>query len=175
MVEHYTKIHPDCEIFISRPSPSMAEKIRRRTETFTFISKLNCISGLCFFCELPLRLSLADWKTHLLNHTGEQLSLDAFTGRQLTALMCKSCNYIQTDIGRMTRHLRKEHKIEIDNAFDKIVLIPDLKPLKPIISKNSTKFIDEKARFTCGVGWCEDRLNGYVGERSKKKTKSKVN
>ncbi|XP_031639061.1 zinc finger protein 271-like, partial [Contarinia nasturtii] len=168
VILHYKKVHAEFELLISRPSPTMAEKIRRRTENFIYTPHFDQISGICFFCELPRSLSLTEWKKHILYHTGEMepnTSFDVFSGAQLTAFMCKLCNYIQTDQNRLTKHLRKEHKKcggEIAIGFEQIILIPDLTPLTPIQVVNKYVFIEEAKRFKCGIGWCDTQLNGFA-------------
>lgn len=49
LVPHYAKQHPEHEVFISRPSPEMADKLR--LQKFRSQITNNKISGFCYFCE----------------------------------------------------------------------------------------------------------------------------
>lgn len=173
LMEHLKANHPESEVYVARPSPTMAEKIRRRTETFTCAPSLDEISGICFFCEQSRRMSLSDWKDHLLYHTGETVAahVSAMSNdhkAELMAFMCKACNYTQMDENRLKKHRLNEHgesRDVADSGYDRVVLIPDLTPLKPIQTKN-IEFIDEATRFKCGIGWCEYKSSNYSSFKS---------
>lgn len=46
---HYRLEHPDRDVYISRPTPGMIQRILQRSEPS--ISKAGLISSLCIFCE----------------------------------------------------------------------------------------------------------------------------
>ncbi|XP_031631950.1 uncharacterized protein LOC116346157 [Contarinia nasturtii] len=159
LIDHYKAIHPESEVYVSRPSPKMAANIRRRTEAFTFMPKSGQITGMCFICELPRRMSFTDWIEHFLYHTGEVdtlLNTIADDG-QLFGFMCNLCNYIQIDRNNLKKHPKTEHEKsgdEIEHGFEEVILIPDLTPLTSQTPKN-IGYVEEALRFQCGVGWCD--------------------
>ncbi|XP_055305964.1 uncharacterized protein LOC129570401 [Sitodiplosis mosellana] len=173
LIDHLKETHPENEVYVARPSPAMAKKIRQRSENFTYTPSLTQISGLCFFCEQTRRFALSDWKDHLLYHTGESMaSRDSASlsddKNELTAFMCKACNYTQMDESRLRLHLLHEHGMrneEIDRGYDEIVLIPDLTPLKLIKVKN-IEYVADASRFKCGIGWCEFHSPDYADFKS---------
>lgn len=166
LIDHLKKTHPEMEVYIARPSPEMAEKIRNRSEYFTYTQSTAQIFGICFFCQQPRRMAPNDWKDHLLYHTGESRSAlhgSADDKMELTAFMCNECNYTQMDRNRLRKHLLYEHgksKEEIDDNINKIVLIPNLTPLEPIQTKH-IEYVAELSRFKCGIGWCEVQSGSY--------------
>lgn len=166
IIAHYKEHHPESEVFIARPSPLMANAVRRRLETFT-VSSSNPkahISGLCFFCEKTQRMVMSDWKDHIMYHTGEMVfshpSFGTFSKKplefELIGFMCKSCNYLQLNENNLQVHLMNEHEKsneDIVNGYDKVILVPDLRPLESI--QPSAVFVEECDRYACGIGWCD--------------------
>lgn len=68
LVPHFVRQHPEYEVPISRPSPTMAKQLRQQGQTFTqFQGKLT---GLCWFCEESKSLPKYRWVAHFLVHTG---------------------------------------------------------------------------------------------------------
>lgn len=68
LVQHYVKQHSEYEVFISRPSPIMADRMRLQKDHFVISD--NKISGPCFFCEDEKSMTKSNWTQHLLTHTG---------------------------------------------------------------------------------------------------------
>lgn len=50
LVPHYTRDHPEHEVYISRPSPTAADRLRMQQEIF-YVHGNNKIKGWCYFCE----------------------------------------------------------------------------------------------------------------------------
>lgn len=147
--------HSESEVYVSRPSPTVAVKIRRRTEEFNFIPSSSQISATCFFCEVPRRMSFGEWKQHFQYHTGENDTVD--DGQQLFGYMCKLCNYVQIEQNNLKLHLTTEHETfddEIVNCCEEIVLLPDLTPLTPHKAMD-LMYVDDARRYMCGIGWCD--------------------
>lgn len=69
MVQHFVKMHPDKEVFISRPSPEMMLRLKKQEREFKRDG--NKINGICFFCEEKKSFTITMWERHLLTHTGE--------------------------------------------------------------------------------------------------------
>lgn len=73
MVSHYKTMHPDCEVFVARLSPGMADVVRsgsiaveRNYEGATKYLKL-----ICPFCESEKSFTTQYWIQHIRSHTGE--------------------------------------------------------------------------------------------------------
>lgn len=187
MVRHYTSVHPESDVFISRPSPAMVERIYLRNGC-TMV-KEGKINGFCYFCGKSSSISEVEWKQHLLSHTGElefyctecrtQLpdkiqhgicSMDKITcvfddrrsDGTLKMYMCKWCNYTQVTKSRMIRHLEREHHTIASNFMknvEKVVCIPDLRPLSWEI-KSKYKFVPDSTRHRCNEV-CGKRFGSY--------------
>ncbi|XP_031638489.1 zinc finger protein 37-like [Contarinia nasturtii] len=178
MVSHYVKHHPNHEVAIARPSPSMANSIRAQSQRFdSFRSK---ISGICFFCEEIKTLTKSSWINHILTHTGESLfhctsckavlkdrsdfhsncnqrnlitifELNDSPEGALTAFMCKECNYLQINQNQLTEHLRNQHgfsKKESIKYFERITLIPNMNPIREIFEY---EFLDNDTLCKCNI------------------------
>lgn len=135
---HYTKFHPKREVFISRPSPEMADKLRSQIGQFT-LQRNNNVAGLCYFCEEIQILEKAAWRQHIVKHTGEKIFSCNGCGNEVNykkqhsliknmcngelidiyeanssdgsyvGFMCNDCNYVQIKLERMIKHLTNEH------------------------------------------------------------------
>ena len=68
LVPHYQKHHANHEVLIARPSPTMAEAIRKQSQQFEFHK--HKITGVCVFCEEEKALTKHGWQQHILTHTG---------------------------------------------------------------------------------------------------------
>lgn len=77
LVWHYVDVHPEYEVFISRPSQDIAQIIRERPPHCLFKKKKYRkdmkIEGYCHFCGVKKMLQKSRWLTHLCSHTGEKL------------------------------------------------------------------------------------------------------
>lgn len=71
LVQHYVQQHPDHEVPISRPSPTMAKKLRKKLIKHRLVG--NKIVGKCVFCEEEKPVVKSHWETHYLVHTGEHI------------------------------------------------------------------------------------------------------
>lgn len=69
LVPHFVREHPEYEVPISRPSPTMAKQLRQQAQAFTQL-KGGKLSGLCWFCEESKSLPKYRWVNHFLVHTG---------------------------------------------------------------------------------------------------------
>lgn len=137
MVSHYGNYHSESEVFISRPSPKMAQQIRSQSTAFE-LKKGNHIVGLCYFCEEKKKtFGKAGWLTHLCTHTGEKLldcskckmrfirkqphnecdssniksifEFDDENGFSIFGYMCNKCNYLQLTESKLVQHIKNEH------------------------------------------------------------------
>lgn len=186
LVNHYSECHGDFEMYVARPSPAMAYKLRRRSETFIYTPSTQQIAGVCYFCETTQRMSASDWKEHLQWHTGEtehsrasEFDHDADNDENdessaITAFICELCNYVQMDKHGMEKHLMNEHEVNDPplsaHFFNKITLIPDMTPLE-FQSMNASmdkrlEFVDSADRYKCGIGWCDEHFMSYSDFKS---------
>lgn len=110
MVRHYVKKHPNAEVFISRPSPRIADEIRNQS-IIRFQFKEGKLNGFCYFCEEEKIFQHKYWLTHLSTHTGEQV------------FHCMKCNVkmsqIQShnsdcDLSRDIRNIYNEQLFELN-------------------------------------------------------------
>lgn len=177
LVLHYVREHSNREVFIARPSPLMANRLRLQIETFEING--NKIEGWCFFCEEMKKKTRHDWAMHLLTHTGESLfechdcdfRSKAMVGHErncstnlaniyeanssngsLMAFMCNDCNYVQINLERMVKHMQNEHghKGAVEHRqFQKVMLIPDYLP--PKIETNHHEFAVASKVFRCTI------------------------
>lgn len=69
LVSHYRIVHPNSDVFISRPTPAMIARMMEKSGCTIF--KEGKITAFCFFCEKSETMSEMDWRNHLLAHTGE--------------------------------------------------------------------------------------------------------
>lgn len=148
IVNHYVKMHKGCEVFTSRLSPEMAEKVKNRQTTVECTN--TKIEAFCYFCEFDLTKNIKEWLLHIIMHTGEYMCTcikcnEKVSGSyhckqsclespqlalkiqdDLTAYICNDCNYIQINEENMVRHLRQQHdlKRDINACYQQIVLVP---------------------------------------------------
>lgn len=134
-VAHYKKIHPNHEVFVSRISPIMADD-NMVNQTVLEPEKQNFLA-LCIFCEKVHSFRPQYWIDHMRSHTGEygyecsicvkEHSFDRYTCcgqavnikypldlryENLTAFLCRECNFVQIKKENIQKHLRNEHEIE---------------------------------------------------------------
>lgn len=135
-VTHYLQSHPDHEVFIARPSPKVATKIR--SQKIVFKSQRGMLSGFCAFCEQLSQRPKSGWAKHLLTHTGEKTFNCTTCGKNfkylnehdsqcsakpvniylanskndLVAFMCNYCNYTQFHRDNMIKHMKNEHNYQ---------------------------------------------------------------
>lgn len=139
MVNHFKKCHADMEVFVSRISPDMAERMksgnlfsaRRYTRDDLKIPQMH-LKTMCLFCEQPKDFFIQYWVDHTRTHTGEytnecilcqKVSLTySCCGRPtlkqnksnvyrdgLMAFICMDCNYVQIERQNMFTHLETQH------------------------------------------------------------------
>lgn len=166
LVPHYTREHPEHEVFLSRPSPTAANRLRLQKEEFEVHGKK--IKAWCFFCEENHEKAKTEWGCHYLLHTGEPkyaCDLCEFKSKalkdhktcpeklvsvfeknssdgSLMAFICIRCNYMQIDSNRMVKHMVNEHGYEEAAAHqysEKVMLIPNYLPPKSEIEFNYAK------------------------------------
>ncbi|XP_031635187.1 uncharacterized protein LOC116348348 isoform X2 [Contarinia nasturtii] len=183
MPMHYSMNHDNVDVFVSRPSPKMAQRVMRKAEMST--QKVDgSINAFCFFCEKSFVMTNIEWKDHILFHTGElgyhcqncriQLPkkmdhgdctadsvVDIFDGdsNALMLYMCKWCNYMQVHKSRIMRHLKYEHEkidINFNRNIERVYVIPDLTPVTHTINSPYKLLIDSK-RYICSVGQCSGK------------------
>lgn len=148
---HYARKHPNTEVFISRVSPSMTDRIRKKNDEFVQID--DQIHGLCFFCEELKTMRRDEWMKHLLTHTGEQMFFcsdcrtsmirkinhgncskekvenifdNNSSGSDLHAYICNTCNFLQISEQQLVKHLSNEHETfdgSFDELFSRVVLV----------------------------------------------------
>lgn len=90
IVNHYKKKHPTEEVYVSRISPNMAERLRRddferfeaKCEKYRSFWKLR---ARCFFCEYTSSFTLSYWLDHIRVHTGEYAKECISCGLNVTA------------------------------------------------------------------------------------------
>lgn len=133
IVAHYVRDHPAEEVFISRPTPKMAQIIRK--SIISFQSEGGKLTGNCVFCEETKTFQKNGWAQHLLTHTGEKTFFCTICNskfkslsdhskmcagepsniylsnstRDVVAFMCFDCNYIQFGRDNMIKHMKNEH------------------------------------------------------------------
>lgn len=172
IISHYKNRHENDEVFISRPSPLMADKIRYQFDNFTSSTSkgLFKISGICYFCEQTHQMIMFDWKNHVLYHTGEmefaRSSFGHYSNKpiesELVGFMCRSCNYLQVNEDNLKKHMKNEHELSsnIENGYEKVTLLPDLRPVQ--IIKTNIELIEELDQYTCGIGWCDHKSKNIL-------------
>lgn len=154
LTQHYMKHHPDHEVLLARPSPSMAQRLRSKIDTIKVNTKKQLVA-FCYFCEEVRNLARIGWAGHILSHTGEvryacsgcnaefaskkhhnyeacsKQPIDIYTKNasdgSLVGFMCNECNYFQINRERVIRHLENEHgfiKTKENHHFGKHILVP---------------------------------------------------
>ncbi|XP_055624210.1 uncharacterized protein LOC129767379 [Toxorhynchites rutilus septentrionalis] len=140
IVQHYVRNHPLHEVYVSRISNAMANKIRKEPMTVTGFMHDQNITFQCIFCQEQFSKKKYNWKLHLASHTGEYRykcsnctiksltpctnSHDSecvgpamevanellFEENHIFGYMCRVCNYVQLSKANMENHLREEHE-----------------------------------------------------------------
>lgn len=151
LVCHYVNEHPDDEVPIARPSPTMADSLRQQSLTFEKVDRK--IFGICIFCEERKGMIKGHWEQHFLIHTGEKMysckTCHASTkvkrehgsecpgevvriyhenasDASVNCFMCNDCNYLQISRERILKHLEVEHGFlgpSENNHYKKLQLI----------------------------------------------------
>lgn len=151
---HYSTCHPNAEVYVSRPSPQMAIKLRQQVAEFT-ASKDGKIVGLCYFCGDSKILNKLSWRQHILKHTGEKIfscnrcakevnykkqhddgkcsgklydicEYNSLDGSYV-GFICSECNYVQIRFDRMIKHLGNQHGHDVlyeDQHYQRCTLLP---------------------------------------------------
>lgn len=143
IVSHYVNDHPDREVFISRPSPKMVERLLSTPSPRALVpSAKSEFTHFCYFCEGDLTKTSHLWERHLSTHTGEYMfccrtcnkyfsmlsthccpknimertanDFSSTQGRRINGYLCKCCNFLQMNRANLIRHLQNEHEIESD-------------------------------------------------------------
>lgn len=148
IVNHYKKKHRTEEVYVSRISPKMADRLRgdyfdrfeAKCEKRGSVWRLQ---AKCFFCEFPRTFNLSYWLDHIRIHTGEYARLCTSCGTNVTShehcgfaseliraphnlasadlmcFICKSCNFVQIELKNMERHLIKQHGFQNNDLESK--------------------------------------------------------
>lgn len=140
LVHHFLTHHPNEEIFISRISREMRNRIMTigLTGTRDLFGVIRCV---CAFCEMEKCWSIHKWMQHLTSHTGEYMykctgCSNRFVSQQhdrvpdcprmdvrntfeietrsksAYAYICDKCNYIQFRKDALEKHVRFEHNVD---------------------------------------------------------------
>lgn len=180
LVKHYSEEHPDNENYISRPSPSLANRMRRETSSNLNRSMTGDWTGICGFCEKKLT-SKRGWFDHFRLHTGEKMYscddcnvefnakkdhahckndsvkniYDKFSNGSSKGFICDDCNFIQISEDRLKKHLRNEHNAtSIGQKYQQVDLILDETQPGEMFETNWA-FVEQRLRFKCGLDFCE--------------------
>lgn len=136
-VYHYKMAHPDYETFVARLSVRMAnEAVHNVAPVGRVLVQLTRYKyrAQCYFCEDFKQFPLSYWLNHIRSHTGEYANecvkcdkvvcFNSHCGRptvtdesQLINLrttdfigyICLECNFVQTQIENIHKHLMNEH------------------------------------------------------------------
>lgn len=164
---------------IDRVSSKTACKLRSLVDPIVNAKySLGKIVAMCYLCDTKCEGSLHEWKSHILQHTGEkefccsrchaELSsnktahcaggsvLTLFSEPHLQAYLCSICNYLKVDDVSVNRHIRKEHKKswnETKQYMEKVTLLPDLSQRQSPIS-SQYKYAAAATRYNCNVEHC---------------------
>ncbi|XP_062554428.1 uncharacterized protein LOC134219640 isoform X2 [Armigeres subalbatus] len=139
IVQHYVRYHPLHEVYVSRLSSMVANKLKKDPTIVSGIIEDQNITFKCLFCQEVLCKKKYNWKMHLASHTGEyrykctnctikslapstnahdsECSTPAmevvndvmFEGNHIYGYMCRLCNYVQLTRSRLEAHLKEEH------------------------------------------------------------------
>lgn len=80
------------------------------------------IDYICYFCKCKSSKTFKKWFLHITQHTGETCTYNKYK-KDVSAYICKLCNYVQLEKARVIQHLRVQHKTP-NNNYNKIVLLP---------------------------------------------------
>lgn len=134
LVNHYVRMHPKYECFISRLSPKMME-VAVEHSNISSPQSAYYHEAQCLFCEKRMSKAIRDWHRHILIHTGEylygckscgQVNVRPFHGcckndscqelwrppkvnKKISGFACKQCNFVQCSEQAVIKHLRKNH------------------------------------------------------------------
>ncbi|XP_031639086.1 zinc finger and BTB domain-containing protein 41-like [Contarinia nasturtii] len=185
LVKHYMNQHPGSEVLISRLPPTMADRLRSQNDKFDianriisgfcyFCEELKCMTKrnwtehilthtgekifYCSVCHFESRRKL-DHK----NCKNEPVNIYEANTKDgsLTGFICVECNYLQIQHKRMIKHLVRQHgwdkdEVTEDIQYEKVVLIPDLLPVK-VTRPVEFNYIETAKRFKCSV--CAKKTN----------------
>lgn len=168
MSAHYKNAHKNHEVFISRLSDDMVDKLKKESDLAIRFDRSNGkhLAAFCFFCRSVKQFLPNFWIRHIQMHTGEfayecticQKShtvqraccsqtvkmkyKTSFYHKNLNAFICKRCNFIQISEKNVRAHLKNEHGYnQIDHLYDKVILLPALKSIKtPILQLHDIRF-----------------------------------
>ncbi|XP_058827439.1 uncharacterized protein LOC131687373 [Topomyia yanbarensis] len=145
MVQHYVRNHPLHEVYVSRVTNSVANKLKKDPIAVTGSMNDQNITFQCIFCQEVLTKKKYNWKLHLASHTGEYrykcnnctikslapstqshdpecsgpamevINELMFEENHIYGYMCRLCNYVQLSRTNMFAHLKEEHDRKIAN------------------------------------------------------------
>lgn len=165
MVPHFKLVHENDEVFVSRISQKMVDRIKKNELTFVKYKRktVMCMTATCVFCDGDIEHVSSYWPTHIRMHTGEYVNeckvCDKMvnysthcgfpTDRKHTfdlkrqdfnAYLCNICNFLQIDRQNMENHLKNMHgPHDIDANMSVITLLPALDRLQLGINSNLGK------------------------------------
>lgn len=173
MVPHLKAAHDIPEVFVSRISPKMAKVARNAPNSSAFFMKGNnkCMKAMCFFCEETKDFCIQYWVQHIRSHTGEYANYcygckktvcfhqhcgiitkcnDVINLKttDLTAFICRDCNFVQISEKNLRKHLKDEHGFNnLENHYDKIVLLKAWDHSQPIQTASNHRIISGKQKL----------------------------
>lgn len=157
IVSHYKRDHPESEVFVSRLSQKMVDRVLACANITVYEDQKSypdpIVGSHCYFCDSPKLFQSYYWQRHYTTHTGEYmyecyeckkmvnspLHCNTGTKRQkpfvhlrnddLCGFLCIECNYLQLDEENMKDHQKYQHKhVErLSEQYKKIILIPSRK------------------------------------------------
>lgn len=168
MVSHIKSHHEGCEVYVSRISSAMVDKLKNSNMPvikYTKNKSQQYVKAFCLFCEQERDSIPHYWNDHLRSHTGEYANECVICTKKvcfyshcgvtaskkndfnlyannLYGYLCKLCNFLQLEEENMRRHLRCQHKLKPSNYqpnFEKITLLPALNQLKLFTNPNETQ------------------------------------
>lgn len=128
MVSHFTRSHRNDEVFVSRISQEMADKLIQSELTYVIrreVKKNKSLRGICVFCETERDLTRYQWIDHFCRHTGE-LGFKSINGKHaLNGFLCNKCNFLQLNKANMVNHLKNQHEIQdVFGQYSIVTLLP---------------------------------------------------
>lgn len=151
-VNHYVKYHPDNEVFTSRISPRMRERIEGNMERSSYSA--SYITAICAFCEESHTKIRTAWLAHFSCYTGQYIyrckrcrkktpfqshnsecssnDLEEIVRIEadengIYGYLCLKCNYIQMQEHKLKEHLQHQHNIAnrlmVSKSYSKIKLL----------------------------------------------------
>lgn len=142
LVSHYVNRHPNTEIPISRLHSTAAMRLRSRRnekcESFQNSVRHTLYKQFCYFCNVSLSYTRAEWILHMSKHTGyyrykcnhcsmwyvmkpaygecidvydfDEIGQPQYQQRDLFAFVCNLCNFVRFREHEIVEHLANEHE-----------------------------------------------------------------